>query len=122
MHTRIETINGIRIAVIDSNKEILQDGSTALDLAMSIKYEYNICRIVINKKAVAEKFFILSTGLAGEILQKFTNYRIKLAIYGDYSKYTSQPLKDLMYECNNGKDIFFTETEGDAIEKLAAAH
>lgn len=43
---------------------------------------------------------------------------MKFAIYGDFSKYTSKPLKDFMYESNHGKDIFFVENEEQAIEKL----
>ena len=78
------------------------------DSIMSIKYETDCERIVLNKKAIAEEFFILSTGLAGEILQKFINYGIKFAVYGDFSRYTSKPLKDFIYESNHGKDVFFT--------------
>ena len=43
----------------------------------------------------------------GEVLQKFVNYQTKVAIYGDYTKYTSKPLKDFMYESNKGNNIFF---------------
>lgn len=63
--------------------------------------------------------FILSKGLAGEILQKFINYQTKFTIYGDYSKYASKPLKDFIYESNNGKDIFFVEKDDNAIEMLS---
>ena len=72
----------------------------------------------MNKEAIIEDFFVLSKGLAGEILQKFINYQVKFAIYGDYSKYTSKPLKDFIYESNNGKDIFFVENEEEAMDKL----
>ncbi len=65
---------------------------------MTIKYETNCNKIALNKSVVLEDFFILSKGLAGEILQKFINYQTKFAIYGDYSKYTSKPLKDFIYE------------------------
>ena len=65
---------------------------------MTIKYETNCNKIALNKSAILEDFFILSKGLAGEILQKFINYETKFAIYGDYSKYTSKPLKDFIYE------------------------
>ena len=64
-------------------------------------------------------FFVLSTCLAGEILQKFINYGVRFAIYGDFSKYTSKPLKDFMYESNKGKDIYFQPTVKLAIKKLA---
>lgn len=57
-------------------------------------------------------FFILRTQLAGEILQKFINYQAKLAIYGDYTKYTSKPLKDFIYESNKGNDFFFVADAG----------
>ena len=40
-------------------------------------------------------------------------------IYGDYSKYTSKPLKDFIYECNSGRDVFFTENLQTALEQLS---
>lgn len=58
--------------------------------------------------------------IAGDILQKFVNYGIKLAIFGDFSKYTSKPLKDFIYECNQGKDVFFVKDEAEAVEILNA--
>lgn len=51
-------------------------------------------------------------------MQKFINYHIKIAIYGDYSKYTSKPLKDFIYESNKGKDVFFVATLDEAIDML----
>jgi len=63
-------------------------------------------------------FRILSTGLAGEILQKYTNYGGRIAIYGDYSRYTSKPLRDFIYESNKGKSVFFVATKEEAIEML----
>lgn len=112
-----KTINDI--AVVNSNEIIIKDVQSAIDFIMTTKYETNCKKIALNKNAVVEDFFILSKGLAGEILQKFINYQIKFAVYGDYSKYTSKPLKDFIYESNNGRDIFFVENEDEAIEKLS---
>lgn len=112
-----KTINDI--AVVNSNEIIIKDVQSAIDFIMTTKYETNCNKIALNKNAVIEDFFILSKGLAGEILQKFINYQMKFTIYGDYSKYTSKPLKDFIYESNNGKDIFFVENEDEAIEKLS---
>ena len=116
----IETIsqNNKTVAVVTSNENIITDVQSALDLIMSVKYEAQTNLIAIDKKAVCNDFFILSTGLAGEILQKFINYQVKIAIFGDYSKYTSKPLKDFIYESNNGKDIFFVKNKTQAVEKL----
>ena len=106
------------IVVVKSNELIIKDVQSAIDLIMTIKYETNCNKIAINKEAVIEDFFILSKGLAGEVLQKFINYQTKFAIYGDYSKYTSKPLRDFIYESNKGKDIFFVENEENAIKIL----
>lgn len=119
----IETIkeNGIDIAVISSDSRVITDTQSALDLLMSVKYETGAERIVLPKELICEEFFILSTRIAGEILQKFINYHMKVAIYGDYSHYTSKPLRDFIYESNQGRDIFFTATKEEAIQKLARA-
>lgn len=85
---------------------------------MNVKYDAGTKNIVIDKKLIAEDFFILSTGLAGEILQKYTNYGGRIAIYGDYSRYTGKPLKDFIYESNKGKSIFFVSTKEEAINML----
>lgn len=61
----------------------------------------------------------MSSGLAGEILQKFINYGGKIAIYGDFSHYTSKPLKDFIFESNKGKDVFFVATKEEAIQKIS---
>ena len=108
----------IHIAVVSSGDIIINDVQSALDLIMTVKFDTGADRIAINKSAVAEDFFILSSGLAGEILQKFINYHVKFAVYGDYSKYKSKPLHDFIYESNCGKDIFFAATKDDAIQRL----
>ena len=86
---------------------------------MSAKYDIGTKNIVISKQLITEDFFVLSTGLAGEILQKFVNYGGRIAIYGGYSHYTSKPLRDFIYESNNGKDVFFVSSLEEAVEKLA---
>lgn len=105
-------------AVVKSDELLIEDLDSAIDFVMSIKIETGCNKIALNKTAIAENFFILSTGLAGEILQKFVTYQIKFAIYGDFSKYTSKPLKDFIYESNKGKDVFFAANETEAIEML----
>ena len=109
------------IAVVSSDEKVIVDVQSALDLVMTVKYETGVSRIVLDKNLVCEDFFILSTGVAGEILQKFINYRVKAAIYGDYSRYTSKPLRDFIYESNNGHDFFFVSTKEEAVQKLTKA-
>ncbi len=111
--------NGISVAVVgDEDKTVIKDAQSALDLLMAVKYEARTKNIVIDKKLITEDFFILSTGLAGEILQKYINYGGRIAIFGDYSHYTSKPLHDFIYESNKGKDVFFVSSETEAIDVL----
>ena len=110
--------NGIVCAVVNRNELVITDAQTALDVLMSAKYDVGTKNIVIDKKLIVEDFFILSKGLAGEILQKYVNYGGRIAIYGHYSHYTSKPLTDFIYESNKGKDVFFVATQDEAVDML----
>lgn len=118
MKTEVIKRNNTEIAVVSSDELLITDVQSALDLIMTVKYETGCTNIAINKEAIVNDFFVLSTCLAGEILQKFINYGVRFAIYGDFSKYTSKPLKDFMYESNKGKDVFFQPDLDSAIGKL----
>ena len=115
--TKIEK-NGVVCDVVNSDDPVITDVQSALDVLMTVKYDAGTKNIVIRKELIVEDFFILSSGLAGEILQKYINYGGRIAIYGDYSHYTSKPLHDFIYESNKGKDVFFVATEDKAIEML----
>lgn len=115
---KIELLREKEIAVVSSNEKIITDTQSALDLVMTVKYETGTNKIIMDKRNISDEFFILSSGMAGEILQKFINYHIKIAIYGDYSGYTSKPLKDFIYESNKGKDVFFVSTLDEAVDML----
>lgn len=122
MGMNIETLkkNGLTVAVVTSDEPIITDPQSALDLAMTVKYETGCTNIAISKDAIVDDFFVLSTRLAGEVLQKFTNYGVRLAIFGDFSKYTSKPLKDFIYESNKGKSFYFQPNRSSAVDKLCS--
>lgn len=111
--------NGVLCVLVESDEPVITDAQSAIDLLMSAQYDVGSKDIVIPKQLIAEDFFVLSTGLAGEVLQKYVNYGGRMAIYGDYSHYTSKPLKDFMYESNKGRDFFFVSTKDEAIAALA---
>ena len=110
--------NGTICAVVRSDEIVISDPQSALDLLMTAKYDLGTKDIVIGKELIKEEFFRLSSGLAGDILQKYINYGGRIAIYGDYSHYTSKPLHDFIYESNQGHDVFFAATEDEAIDYL----
>lgn len=106
------------IVYIESETPIMVDVQSAIDLMATVHYEHGCNRMIVHKSAINEEFFELRTRLAGDILQKYTNYQMKLAIIGDFYLYTSKALRDFIYESNNGRDIFFLETVDAAIAKF----
>lgn len=108
-------------AVITSNEVLITDGQSAMDLLATVRYETGCSALLLPKQTISEDFFHLSTGLAGEVLQKFVNYQMKLAIVGDFSAYPSQNLKDFIYESNHGNTVCFLPTESEALEWLCKA-
>lgn len=115
--TKIEK-NGVLCAMIESEEKVITDVQSAIDLIVSANYEVGTKNIVLDKRLINEDFFVLSTGFAGEVLQKFINYGGRIAIYGDFSHYTSKPLKDFIYESNKGRDIFFAASREEALDML----
>lgn len=121
MNYEIETINNINIAVFCGEEKAIYDLDSGLDFLMTAWHETQCNRVVINKKAVDESFFDLKTKLLGEFLQKAVTYQTKIAFYGDFENYDSKALKDFIYECNRGKDIFFGKTEKEAVDLISQA-
>ena len=68
-------------------------------------------------------FFELRTGVAGEIMQKFVNYRLRLAIHGDISAYarSSAAFRDLVTESNRGRQIWFVRDLAELDAQLSGA-
>lgn len=75
-------------------------------------------RIIISEKNLHPDFFNLKTGLAGDVLQKFSNYNFKLAIVGDFARYTNKSLQDFILESNKSGVAFFTDTISSALTGL----
>ncbi|MGO4737506.1 DUF4180 domain-containing protein [Bosea sp. 2KB_26] len=67
--------------------------------------------VVIPVARLSNDFFKLSTRLAGEVAQKFVNYRMQLAIIGDISRWSAESaaLRDFVREANQGQALWFLD-------------
>ena len=74
--------------------------------------------IILHEENLNPEFFDLKMKLAGDILQKAVNYRMKVAIVGEFSKYESNSLNAFIVECNRGRQIFFVGDRETAVSKL----
>jgi hypothetical protein len=92
---KIEThnIKDTNIAEVISEANVINKVEDGIDLLGNLYYQ-GFDRIIIYEKNITPEFFDLKTGIAGEILQKFSNYRVQLAIVGDFSKYNSKSLNN----------------------------
>ena len=104
------------VALVDGEGILLSTAQDALDLIADIHYQYSCNRTILNQQSISPDFFDLKTGLAGEILQKFTNYRMGLGIVGEFASYNSKSLLDFIYECNKGSHVFFAANEQEAVK------
>jgi hypothetical protein len=105
------------IAELTDETFIIKEPQDALDLITST--DTSGCdRFIIFQKNLHKDFFNLGSGLAGNILQKFSNYRIRLAIIGDYSGFKSKNLNDFIRESNRVGHILFLNSIEEAIARL----
>ena len=109
--------NGVQIAEVNDAEFQISEVQDAVDLLGDL-YFNNCSSIILNECNLHPDFFKLPTGLAGEVLQKFSNYSSRLVIIGDFTKYTSKSLQDFIRECNRGNRVFFVSNHDEAYTKL----
>ena len=118
MQIKTHNINNSQIAEIISDEILIQTEQDGLDLMGNIYYQ-RFDKLIIHRQNLTADFFDLKNGFAGEILQKFSNYRIRLVIVGDFSEFNSTSLNDFIYESNQGKQVNFLNSVSEALDKLA---
>lgn len=79
LNTRItETKNHKRVLHITESGTLLNQEQESLDI-ISLCAEHDVSTVLLEGPSLSENFLQLRTGVAGGILQKFTNYNIKAA-------------------------------------------
>lgn len=117
MEITVDHKNDSKIAMISSKDVVIKNVNDALDLMANVKYQ-GYDKMLLRKEQIIDDFFDLKSGLAGEILQKFTTYQMRVAIVGEFAGSNSKSLNDFIYECNQGDKILFKNTEVEALTKL----
>lgn len=118
MDLNIVEKNAVKIAELVSNKIEIINVRDSLDLMGNADY-LGARSAIIYEKNITPEFFDLKTKIAGNILQKYTNYNFKLAIIGNFQKYESKALNAFVTECNRGNCIFFVKDKDSALNKIA---
>ncbi|MFN2213023.1 MAG: DUF4180 domain-containing protein [Anaerolineales bacterium] len=113
----IQETRNHKIAVIDSPDHEIKNEQEALDVIAEAGY-LGAEAIILPAENLISDFFDLKTGVAGTILQKFSNYRMKLAILGAFEQYQSRSLAAFIRESNRGNLVFFVPDLPTALEYL----
>ena len=108
-------VNGQSIAELGAEGVMLSTAQQFLQMIMDSSAE----GIIVHQESIDQKFFDLRSGLAGEMLQKVVNYRLRLAIVGDFSIYENKSLKAFILESNRSNAIVFVKTIEDALIRLS---
>jgi hypothetical protein len=117
MEIKIWHSAGINVAEIIADGILVAKTQHALDIMAECSAK-ECWKIILHEKNIVAGFFDLKTGIAGDILQKFSTYDAELAIVGDFSKFESRSLKDFIRESNKTGRISFVASREEALERL----
>ena len=110
--------DGLTFLEIHSEEQVIGGVENTLDLFGELYGQY-YDGIILYERNITPDFFDLQTRLAGDILQKFSNYRVRLAIVGDWNKYTSNSLVAFIQESNRGCMVNFATSTEEAVNLLS---
>ncbi|MFK0111526.1 DUF4180 domain-containing protein [Streptomyces sp. NPDC091217] len=116
------TLHTTRVLRCAPEGPALDGESAALDLvgdAMGQDAEL----VAVPAERVGDEFFRLRSGVAGAVVQKFVNYRLRLAVVGDISRHLadSSALRDFVYEANRGRHLWFVADDAELEGRLRPA-
>lgn len=119
MNDIVREIAGVRILICAADTPPLLKEADVNTL-MSAAWHHEATIVAIPVERLSDDFFRLSTRLAGEVVQKFANYRLRLVIVGDISERVSQSksLRDFVYEANNGQLVWLVADEDELCRRL----
>lgn len=112
--------HGVPVLVCDADGVTITGVQDALDHLIGAAFQ-SAEVVAVPSTRLDDGFFDLSTGFAGEVLQKFANYRLRLVVVGDISRHlaASSALPDLVREANRGRDIWFVPDLDVLADRLA---
>ncbi|MEV0148856.1 MULTISPECIES: DUF4180 domain-containing protein [unclassified Nonomuraea] len=108
MPDTLQHVAGTPVLVCAADGEPLRGEREAVDL-LGEAFSCQATWVAIPAERLGEGFFRLRTRVAGEILQKFANYRLGVAVVGDISHHVeaSTALRDFVVESNRGRHVWF---------------
>lgn len=118
MNIEVHQVENKKFAELRASGTVIHSTEDVMNLMGDLYYQ-GYDGLILHEGQVTPAFFDLKTKMAGEILQKFSNYRFPLVLIGDFSKFPSQSLQDFIRESNKGRQVNFVPTFSEALQLLS---
>ena len=117
MAAQLHHLQGGKVLAADPEGPAVRTDRDAVDL-IGAGMEHGAAWVAVPAARLGDDFFRLETRIAGEAIQKFVNYQMRLAVVGDLSAHLarSKALRDFVYESNRGEHVWFVD-DMDALER-----
>ena len=112
-------IGGVAAYVCDADGPKLDGERAAVDI-IGDALGSGARLVVIPVERLGPGFLTLSTRIAGEAIQKFVNYGLRVAFVGDLGEAVaaSDALRDFVRESNRGRHVWFLADVAEVVVRL----
>ncbi len=111
----LHPMGDITLAELSGEGQLVSEVQDVLDLMVNAQM-LDADALVLHAGQLPAGFFELRSGLAGEILQKISTYRFRLAILGDFRNPESKSLADFIRESNRTGRVLFVRDMEQAVQ------
>ncbi|WP_439070154.1 DUF4180 domain-containing protein [Serratia nevei] len=122
MRYAVRQIHDRRLVVFaEAGPPLKDENDVSLFIAPAFEHDAGMLALPVNRLDAA--FFQLRSGIAGAVLQKFINYRLRVALRGDdITSWLAQSnaLQDFVREANRSEQVSFLPSLAELEQRLGA--
>ena len=122
MSYAVRQIHDLRLVVFaEAGPPLKDENDVSLFIAPAFEHDAGMIALPVNRLDAA--FFQLRSGIAGAVLQKFINYRLRVALRDDdITSWLGQSnaLQDFVREANRSEQVWFLPSLAELEQRLGA--
>ena len=115
-------LGGLTVLELSPEGPLIAGQQDATD-AVAAGWMADAAMVAIPVARLPDTIFVLANRRLGELMQKFVNYRLRLAIVGDIraAVAASDAFRDFVREANRGREVWFVDDMAELAARLSAA-
>ena len=123
MIDQLRSVGGLEVLVCAPDGPALGGDPNALTDLIGDALSHRVSWVAVPVARLDQRFLTLRSGVAGEVVQKFVNYRLRLAVLGDIAGplAASGSLRDFVREANRGTNLWFLADLDELAGRLGGA-